>query len=761
MLISLPRAKGRPTSYFDLHHSSQPVALTPRPPSVAVRPSQDHLSATTRDSATESSGSIRPEPSRRRNVPSSSAGPGAVANSSGSSSPVRSPTRSPLPPRAASLFAPIADDVLSAPTHAVRPIPDASGGSRTPRSFPAWVSVSPRSPRLRSASPPGRPSSPSPAWTRPSLILTREEEEVLGARFDLMSDAELAAVHARWEAEQALTGASSSAASSPSGTVPEEPPLFPEASSVKDHPLRVLARACRKLYRAEREGQRGTQVEPASAPVAGVKAPEPNETQHVPPSVRLVGNSDALGPSSLRLQSELYDALSTTLATAPVARRRPSSRRSSTGISEQPSQAASMPSAFNRAFNAASMGWSSSKSVARSSVLLPKASSLVEAPAEVEATARSGDGSLLLRTTSVPSVELDSIEPQESRPPTLVSDRRGLRRLFSAHRTASDAAKVARQTSRFAGGGKLEPLTDQYGFIYNTRNLALLREASDAGAPAPAVFAGLPRVEPEGGADDEDVEEDWVEDNIVLCPGEMSRRPTSSGARTPASAEMQLSGSSASGVSISFVEGSQMLSSASVAPRSNGRHRSSTILSLNPSPARPSAAPQAIHASADVMAVGTDQSLPSSHRQTFGLTGRKVCDLLSCLKSPRADSRPCFAVLLDDPAAPQSTLRHPRAPADGAEGRLGCLPQKAPTPAIRGGVRGLCWVCGDGDLGQGGQRRSSRVPAARPGRDPDRLPEQGLARVLGSAGVDGSWRVRRADRTGREGGRRIDHAGRD
>jgi len=288
-------------------------------------------------------------------------------------------------------------------------------------------------------------------------------------------------------------------------------------------------------------------------------------------------------------------------------------RKPSMGIVEQPLLAAS--SALSRALNAASKSRPSSRSISR-----PKASTLTQAPAELDGSARSGEGTSSSETMPIPSVELDSIEPQESRPPTLISDRTGLRRLFSTHRSASEAAK-ARRSSRFGGG--LEPLTDKYGFIYDTRNLALLREASDAGAPAPAVFAGLPRVEPEG-AEDESGEEDWVENNVVLSPGESPRRPTSSGARTPASAEMHLSGSSASGVSISFAEGSQLLSSA---PRSNGRHRSSTILSLNPSPARASAAPQTVHVSADVTATDVDQNLTPSHRQTFGLTGRKVGSL--------------------------------------------------------------------------------------------------------------------------------------
>lgn len=290
-----------------------------------------------------------------------------------------------------------------------------------------------------------------------------------------------------------------------------------------------------------------------------------------------------------------------------------SSRKASMGIVEQPLMAAS--SALSRALNAASKARPATKSVSRS-----RASTLAQPAAELDLSARANVGHVPCETMPIPSVELDSIEPQETRPPTLISDRTGLRRLFSTHRTASDTANF-RRASRFGGG--LEPLTDQYGFTYDSRNLALLREASDAGAPAPAVFAGLPRVEPDD-ANHEDIEEDWVENNVGVSPNNLPRQPTSSGARTPASAEMQLSGSSASGVSISFAESSQTLSTASSASRSNGRNLSSTVLSLNPSPARPSAAPQSVHVSADVTATDTDQDLKTSHQQTFGLTGRKV-----------------------------------------------------------------------------------------------------------------------------------------
>jgi hypothetical protein len=267
---------GRPASYFDLQHSSEQAARTPRPPPLASRhSSQEFPSKPTRSAVMEPSGSSRSGPSQRRDGPSGNFGSG-VFGGSVSASPAWSPTQSPRQLHAASFPAADVGEGPQSISCAIEPTPGA--GSRTPRSHPARAFASPRSPRLRSASPPRGPASPSPVRARPSLILTREEEEVLEARFDLMTDAELAAVHTRWEAQQALTGASSSNASSAEGKkAPGETPLFPEPTGARDHPLRVLARACRKLYRAEREGQTVVHVESSPAPVAVVHAPEPDE----------------------------------------------------------------------------------------------------------------------------------------------------------------------------------------------------------------------------------------------------------------------------------------------------------------------------------------------------------------------------------------------------------------------------------------------------------------------------------------------------
>lgn len=287
--------------------------------------------------------------------------------------------------------------------------------------------------------------------------------------------------------------------------------------------------------------------------------------------------------------------------------------RFSKGVVEQPLLAAT--SALSRALNSAT-GLKSSSSSKRSK---PSQSSTQRPSVDVASSSRMADGpSSTSASAPVPSVELESIEPQESRPPTLVSDRSNLRRLFSSGRSTQ---KKSKRASRFES--KLEPLTDRYGFIYDTRNLTLLREASDAGAPAPAVFAGLPRVEPEEGDDEED---DWVENNILLSPPrQMSPLSSDSIGPKPSSVDMLPSPSSASGVSLTFADHLEGATTGAAPPSSkNGRHRSSTVLSLNPSPVRAVAAPQQVHVSADVTPTDIDEEERPSHRQAFGLTGRKV-----------------------------------------------------------------------------------------------------------------------------------------
>lgn len=76
-----------------------------------------------------------------------------------------------------------------------------------------------------------------------------------------MDEAELKEVVGRWEVQQALTGGKDDEGQ---GTEP----LFPKETGVlKDHPLRVLGRAARKLQRVEREsGQRSRASIPQVVP---------------------------------------------------------------------------------------------------------------------------------------------------------------------------------------------------------------------------------------------------------------------------------------------------------------------------------------------------------------------------------------------------------------------------------------------------------------------------------------------------------------
>ncbi|RXK40181.1 hypothetical protein M231_02455 [Tremella mesenterica] len=79
-----------------------------------------------------------------------------------------------------------------------------------------------------------------------------------------------------------------------------------------------------------------------------------------------------------------------------------------------------------------------------------------------------------------PSVELSSIVPDDARPPTMVLSRQNLGSFFQ-----STKLKTA---TRFDNGET--PLTDRYGFIYDIQHASMLKDASAAGAVAPASLTG-------------------------------------------------------------------------------------------------------------------------------------------------------------------------------------------------------------------------------------------------------------------------------
>ncbi|CED83062.1 Ypt/Rab GTPase activating protein [Phaffia rhodozyma] len=223
---------------------------------------------------------------------------------------------------------------------------------------------------------------------------------------------------------------------------------------------------------------------------------------------------------------------------------------------------------------------------------------------------------------NVPSVELEAIEPTELRPPTLLSNRSELRLFLHASRKNSKK-KRSGTASRFDTG--LEPLTDRYGFIYDVRNINMLREASEAGAPAPACFAGLPATAPNAEPEEED---DWVEQNIRVKNSSPSRPISEKDLATLSFNKDSSTVSAASGVSVvsTGTEPDITMSPTFSKPSAGakGKHKSHTSVSLNPSPVRAVNGSQKLHVKADVPQV--DGS--SAPRQGLHLTGRKTIQLL-------------------------------------------------------------------------------------------------------------------------------------
>jgi hypothetical protein len=70
-----------------------------------------------------------------------------------------------------------------------------------------------------------------------------------------------------------------------------------------------------------------------------------------------------------------------------------------------------------------------------------------------------------MRAPLIRSVELEPIEPVETKPPTVQLSRSNLEDLFNSSNT-----RKKKTASRFRAGGR-RPLTDRYGFIYDVANI--------------------------------------------------------------------------------------------------------------------------------------------------------------------------------------------------------------------------------------------------------------------------------------------------
>ncbi|KIR36411.1 hypothetical protein I352_01360 [Cryptococcus deuterogattii MMRL2647] len=215
--------------------------------------------------------------------------------------------------------------------------------------------------------------------------------------------------------------------------------------------------------------------------------------------------------------------------------------------------------------------------------------SVAAAPSSPAISHSAAVGSPPSEGTPLPSVELSSIVPDESRPPTVLLSRENLGSFFQSNRV--NRAKMV-TASRFESDEP--PLTDRYGFIYDIQHAKMLKDASVAGTPAPMSLNGtlFKNNDPE--------EEGWIAKHRRESHG--SQKSDSKSIRntgdvkenSPLASPRPSIDSTSSNTQPPSQSSDTPRNVASPATRSRSsshadqhRHRSSTILSLNPSPARP------------------------------------------------------------------------------------------------------------------------------------------------------------------------------
>ncbi|KAL7423526.1 hypothetical protein Q5752_001106 [Cryptotrichosporon argae] len=236
-----------------------------------------------------------------------------------------------------------------------------------------------------------------------------------------------------------------------------------------------------------------------------------------------------------------------------------------------------------------------------------------------------------------PSVEMASILPDETRPPTVLLNRHNLGSFFQSNR-----AKIVTAT-RFKAAEP--PLTDRYGFIYDIQHASMLKDANAAGVPAPASLTGQ-APEPEG----------WIE--------RRRRRRGSEAAPSDSVPVLDAEAGEGSSDAVSVKSGKSLGAAASTVPsprRLNSsssnlfdatrstpdaesdartrdtvpRKRGSTLLTLNPSPARPTAAKDTVTVSArGASSLQPGISTPAAARANRSMTTTTTMTTTTMTPSP-------------------------------------------------------------------------------------------------------------------------------
>lgn len=270
-----------PSSYFDLPRPANGNANYPRSPGDGGPSAGSSKASSPREASSDA---------RTPGVTGSGSGFLTIPlskSTSSQSSRLPSPVSSLPRPRQSSLTLPPSSSQTRAGPTPLQPASSESPSSSSSRSIPllsnasagSIFALSSRHGLSSSETSPSRATKPSRRTRRPPLILTRQEEDAINARYDLMTSLEIAEALAPWLGGREPTtsrrfshpsrvlGEDDDALATEGGTLsstsqPLFPPSPPGSPDGKEHPLRVLARLTRRFVKLERDGDGGNESAP-------------------------------------------------------------------------------------------------------------------------------------------------------------------------------------------------------------------------------------------------------------------------------------------------------------------------------------------------------------------------------------------------------------------------------------------------------------------------------------------------------------------
>ena len=149
-------------------------------------------------------------------------------------------------------------------------------------------------------------------------------------------------------------------------------------------------------------------------------------------------------------------------------------------------------------------------------------------------TAPPGNGPVAPAPPKAGTVELESIIPAQSKPPTLYLSRNYTSSLLNPSFKPADFAVSHMPASRFSNhlqeGSRQELHTDRFGFIYDVipYDVKILVRARDIGCTAPACLTGV-RIAHRGEGGEADDEDGWPDNEEIVVPSKKAELEIVSG----------------------------------------------------------------------------------------------------------------------------------------------------------------------------------------------------------------------------------------